>query len=116
MVDFESTSIGAAVGVATTAITGALVKLLGTKGERSDDRAAATAEWREIADRARHDLDECQKHRESTDQKVDELRSTVSDLAISYATLKAEHEQCPRRIMELESRLSELEHGPKEQV
>lgn len=116
MMDLESTGIGAAVGVATTAITGALVKLFGTRSERSDDRAAATAEWREIADRARHDLDECQRHRSETDSRLDDLRVTVSGLEISYATLQIEHEQCPRRIMELESRLSELEHGPKEQA
>ena len=101
--DFESTGIGAAAGVVVTAVSGALVKLLGTRSERADDRAAATAEWRELAAEARAERESCEERARRTEADLDTLRETVAELEISHAKLKAEHARCPERIAALES-------------
>ena len=107
--DLESTGIGAALGVVTTAITGAVVKVFGTKTERSDDRAAATAEWRELASKARADLDRCSEHARNMDAKIEDLRVSLSVIETNYVGLQVEHAQCPPRIAMLEARLQHLE-------
>lgn len=107
--DIESSGLGAIAGAVTTALAGAAVKLFGSRQERSDDRAAATAEWRTLAAEARAERQACEERAAKTEALVEEMRTTVSTIEGHYVALQIEHAQCPSRIGELETRLRQLE-------
>jgi len=109
VMDIESGGIGAAVGVVTTAVATAAVKIFGSRKERSDDRAAATAEWRTLAAEARKERQACEERATKTEALVEEMRATVSSIEGHYVALQIEHAACPVRIAELETRLHALE-------
>lgn len=107
--DIESSGLSALAGAVTTALAGAAVKLFGSKQERSDDRAAATAEWRKLADQARADLDKCSENTRRMDERIDQMRNTVATIEGHYVALQIEHATCPARIAELETKVRQLE-------
>lgn len=109
--DAESSGIGAAAGIVATAVTGAIVKIFGTKKERDDDRAAATAEWRDLAAKAREDLGTCEERARQTEADLASIRDTVAGLEARHVTLQEAHSRCPERIAHLETEVSALKYA-----
>lgn len=106
MMDIESGGIGGAIGAA---IAGAAVRIFGTRTERSDDRAQATAEWRELAEEAKSERRACEERARATEALVEEMRTRVNTIEGHYFALQAEHAECPQRIARLEQQVLSLE-------
>lgn len=104
--DIESGGIGGAIGAA---IAGAAVRIFGTRQERSDDRAQATAEWRELAAEAKVERQACEDRARITEALVDEMRDRLTTIEGHYFALQLEHSECPQRIARLEEQVLSLE-------
>ena len=110
--DAESSGIGALAGVVVTAITGAAVKLLGTRSERDASMAEAAEEWQKLANEARAEREACEERARKTDIELGDLRERLTGVEVRYARVETryeavveEHAKCHDRITRLEDEL-----------
>ncbi len=100
--DIESGSLGAAIGVVATALSGAAVKVFGSRKERDASSQSAADEWQELHAECRR---ECA-----------EMRATMSGLRDSITALedraRLEHAPCEAEINRLKKRV----HGIRKAV
>ena len=95
MIDAADGTLWAAIGAGATALVGGVVKIVGSRKERSADTSEAAREWRAVAERCeeretRHE--ERVAHHESA---IDALRTDLRTLEDRHAELARVHAACP---------------------
>jgi hypothetical protein len=112
MMDLESMAAGGGVVGALGVLVGGLVKLLGSKAERSADMEAAAEEWRSLAQASRAAEAECMRRAAETQEQVAQLREAMREQRDEWSgrfhTMERAHALCPPRIRDLEIQVQRL--------
>jgi chromosome segregation ATPase len=110
--DLESMAAGGGVVGALGVLVGGIVKLFGTRQERSADMEAAAEEWRSLAQASRAAEAECMRRAAETQEQVEQLREAMREQRDEWSqrfhVIESEHSKCPPRIRDLEITVNRL--------